>query len=365
MTNFIGIKIHYDHRPSLPIHLKYSKAPTAKEYNEYKILHRSEGIGGDGFHECLNFSISDHDKVKIYLPPGYTPSQGRISEDFVIFSFTYKSDREMPSHIIGVHAGVTILEKQKVREDTSKIEGIDDQLSYHAEAPQNLTTIFSTPIIYDFYDGNYTPKYKKWGNGLRILDESHASNIINEALRTAKEEIIGANVSKREVLDRQINVLNEIKSLYFSEDSGIIHETNSLRESTLPDQELGYIGERLVYLREVEHAEKIGASASDVEWISQSVPQSPFDIKTVRKINGKIIDNFIEVKSSRAKDDSNIYVSSRQIEFFNNHEDQCSFSFVSFDRNDSHKIRDISLSELLDEFDLSPIKFKLQKRNKE
>lgn len=367
MTNFIAIKIHYDHRKSLPPHLKYSKVPTAKEYDEYLKLYREEDVGGNGFHECLNYFIPESGNVQMYLPPTCIPGQNRIDEEFVIFSFTYKTDREMPSCIVGVHAGAAVLGSPKKRKEIAQMEGVDEPLIYHVEAPQNLVTLFTPPIAYDCRDGKYTPKYQTWGYGLRNIEAAHAKNIVAEALRSATKEIVGAKVSKREVLERQIEVLNEIDSRYFSATSGKTAKqpkTNAPGSGSPPDRELGLLGERHVYEREVAHAEKIGALASDVEWISQSVPQSPFDIKSVRKIDGKFIDHYIEVKSSRAEDDSNIYLSSGQIEFFKKNEDCSSFAFVSFDKGGSLKnIRDLSLSSLLSEFDLLPIKFKLQKRS--
>jgi hypothetical protein len=74
MTKFMAIKIHYDHRQSLPTYLKYSKVPTEDEYNEYLELY-DEGVGGQGFHECLNFAIPEEGDVKIYLPPTCLPAQ--------------------------------------------------------------------------------------------------------------------------------------------------------------------------------------------------------------------------------------------------------------------------------------------------
>ncbi|OYY74573.1 MAG: hypothetical protein B7Y40_04330 [Gammaproteobacteria bacterium 28-57-27] len=366
MTNFIAIKIHYDHRKSIPPHLKYSKPPSAKEYDAYLKIYREEDVGGNGFHECLNYSIPENGNVQMYLPPTCIPGRNRIDEEFVIFSFTYKTDREMPSCIVGVHAGAAVLKKPKKRKEIETIDGIKEPLIYRVEAPQNLVTLFTPPIDYDFHDGTYTPRLKTWGNGLRNIEEIHAKNIIAEALRSATKEISSAKLSKRVVLERQIDVLNEINSRYFSAASlntSKPPKTNTTGGISPPDQELGFLGEKYVYEHEVAHAEKIGALASDVEWISQSVPQSPFDIKSVRKIDGKFIDHYIEVKSSRAEDESNIYVSSGQIEFFKNNEDCSSFVFASFDRCGSLKnIRYLSLSVLLNEFDLSPIKFKLQKR---
>ena len=111
MSNFIAVKIHYDHRQSLLAHLKYSLAATEDEHKEYLSLYRDENVGGEGFNECLNFSIPEQGTVQIYLPPTCLPGKKRLADDFMIFSFTYHQDREMPSRIIGVHAGTNVIGK--------------------------------------------------------------------------------------------------------------------------------------------------------------------------------------------------------------------------------------------------------------
>lgn len=174
MTKFIAMKVHYDHRPSLPEHLKYSRPPTLAEYQEYLTLFRSKGIGGEGFHECLNFAIPDEAPVKIYLPPTCLPDEKHLNEEFVIFSFTYKQDPEMPACIVGVHAGARIINKDGIeRLGVEQIEGIDF-FFYHAEAPADLVTLITPAIQYDFREGRFTPAYKSWGYGLRYLKEEHA-----------------------------------------------------------------------------------------------------------------------------------------------------------------------------------------------
>lgn len=85
MPTFAAIKIHYDHRASLAAHLKYSTLPSLDEYNEYLALFREQGIGGNGFHECLNFSIPESEPVRFYLPPTSMPAKSKIGDDFVFF----------------------------------------------------------------------------------------------------------------------------------------------------------------------------------------------------------------------------------------------------------------------------------------
>jgi hypothetical protein len=368
MTNFIAIKIHYDHRKSLAPHLKYSMLPTANEYNEYLELYRNDGVGGMGFHECLNYAISDNGLVQVYLPPTCLPAQKKLDDEFVIFSFTYKGDREMPARIVGVHAGAKILNREGIpRIGIEAVKGIDEPFLFHAESPENLVTLFIPSIEYDFREGVYTPRYKSWGYGLRNIEEKHAKNIIQSAFELAKENLEGANVSKREILEREIGVLKEIDRRYFS--SSIFPDIDKSVAGgnagwNPPDKEIGYLGERYVYEQELNYIRNLGIDSSQVEWVSQSSPQSPFDIKSVRKTENGIREYFIEVKSSCADDDQNIYVSSRQIEFFNRKDISGEFALVTFEKDKRFRcVRKISIQQLDREFNFLPIKFKLQKKS--
>lgn len=216
MTKFVAIKIHYDHRKSLTPYLKYSKAPTPEEYMEYLDLFHEEGIGGAGFHECLNFSVSRNTPTKIYLPPTCIPSDKYLDEEIVFFSFTYKYDKEMPSNIIGVHAAARLVTNGKdsiSRNDIEKIEGAE-QFHYHAEAPSEFTTLITPTIKYDFKDGIYTPEYSSWGYGLRYITEEHAANIIDAALSGAIKRLSASTVSESIILEREISVLEAIQRRY-------------------------------------------------------------------------------------------------------------------------------------------------------
>jgi hypothetical protein len=93
MVRFMAIKIHYDHRPRLKPHLKYSLVPTQNEYREYLDLYRTEGVGGEGFHECLNFHRPETGNVKMYLPPTCRPGERFLDEEFVIFRLPTKATR--------------------------------------------------------------------------------------------------------------------------------------------------------------------------------------------------------------------------------------------------------------------------------
>jgi hypothetical protein len=130
----------------------------------------------------------------------------------------------------------------------------------------------------------------------------------------------------------------------------------------MPDIEIGYLGERLIYEKELEYVKGIGCKASEVEWISQSDPTSPFDIKSLRQEGGTLRSHYIEVKSSSAAD-VNVYISSGQIEFFKAHEPQSTFMFVKFDpKRNLLGITELTLADLNRDYDLVPIKFKLAYR---
>jgi hypothetical protein len=212
MPKFIAIKTHYDHRESLPSYLKYSKVPTEEEYNEYLELY-DEGVGGQGFHECMNFSIPDNGDVKIYLPPTCLPAQSLVDEEFVIFSFTYKQDKELPSVVLGVHAGVVIDDLDGIIRTDYQIEGSIEDLLYYASAESDLTTLFTSPLPYDFRDGLYTPVYTAWGYGRRYLEEEHAERIIRSAYDLAVNKLGTSKNVERQVVEREIVVLENIFSV--------------------------------------------------------------------------------------------------------------------------------------------------------
>ncbi|ECH4470057.1 DUF3883 domain-containing protein, partial [Salmonella enterica] len=359
MTKFVAIKIHYDHRKSLTPYLKYSKVPTPEEYQEYLNLFHDEGIGGAGFHECLNFAIREHENTKIYLPPTCIPNSKYMDEDFVFFSFTYKHDKEMPSSIIGVHAATKIHSIGKeplLRDDIEPIEGAEP-FYYHAEAPSDFITLFTPAIEYDYREGLFTPIYKSWGNGLRYINEDHATNIINTVLKEAQKRRPNASISEEIIISREIRTLESIQKKYglTSDDELLINKGKTSNREIIPDREIGFLGEKVVYEEEINYAIKHKIPISEVEWISQSDPQSPYDIKTIRIINNKKREHFIEVKSSRIIDESNIYLSSRQVKFFQENESSSTFKFVTFtSQNTVNNIRELNFNQLSDEFDLVP-----------
>ncbi|EFO1000579.1 DUF3883 domain-containing protein [Escherichia albertii] len=362
MTKFVAIKIHYDHRKSLTPYLKYSKVPSSEEYQEYLNLFHDEGIGGEGFHECLNFAIREYENTKIYLPPTCIPGSKNLDEEFVFFSFTYKYDKEMPSSIIGVHAATklqTIDKEPILRNDIEPIEGTEP-FYYHAESPSDLTTLFTPAIKYDFRDGVFTPQFKSWGYGLRYINEDHASNIINAAIKEAQQRLPDSSISEKIIILREIKVLEAIQKRYGLY-TPLSNKNIQPHDNNIPDREIGFLGEKIVYEEEINYAIKHQIPINEVEWISQSNPQSPYDIKTIRISNGLKREHFIEVKSSRITDESNIYLSSRQIRFFQENESVSTFKFVKFiSKNRVDQIRELNFKQLTEEFELVPIKFKLK-----
>ncbi|MEG9639127.1 protein NO VEIN domain-containing protein [Enterobacter asburiae] len=131
-----------------------------------------------------------------------------------------------------------------------------------------------------------------------------------------------STVSESIILEREISVLDAIQRRYSLPSSKINSQqkkhanSNSGWNNIPPDKEVGFLGEKFIYEQEVSYAIKNGIPVSEVEWVSQSDPQSPYDIKSVRITpNGKQ-EYFIEVKSSRSMNESNIYISSRQVKFF-------------------------------------------------
>ncbi len=372
MTHFIAIKINYDHREFISPHLKYSVLPTSEQYKEYIKRYNAQGKGGNGFHECLNFSIPEIEPVKLYLPPTCIPAKKYKDDDFVIFSFTYQNEEMLSSYIIGVHAGVHILSTDPggiTRED-QRIQGIDP-LHYHAVAPNELVTLFVPPLKYDKNEDRYMPILKKWGYGNRNLNSSNeseelsfrrAKNIITDALNAANVALRNSlNMSEKVIIRRQIGVLHRINTIYELnvEVENIAHEINR-HTFVLPNREIGYLGEKYIYEEELRYIRSIDEDLSKVEWTSQAEPTSPFDIKTIRKsIDGSIYDHFIEVKSSTSED-VNVYISDRQIDFFKCNENCSSFKFVKFLNNQQPEVEEMTLKDLTDRFELIPIKFKLR-----
>jgi len=367
MTRFVAVKIHYDRRTALQPHLKYSVLPSATEYQEYLDLFREQGLGGDGFHECLNFAASERQPVRFYLPPTCLPAASRMDEEFVFFSFTYKTDQVLPSHVVGIHAGARLLStaiEGVPRDDSARIEGVSS-LIYHAEAPSELVTLLTPPLAYDRAAGRHSPAYASWGFGLRYLEDVHARNIVMDALQSARVALPSADLARSVALQRQIEVLKRIADRYQWADPdhapGRGHPPAPL---PLPDVEAGEVGERLVYERELAQARRIGQPASAVEWVSRVAPASPFDIKTVRlDAQGRPQAHYLEVKTSRARGDMNAYVSIGQIRFLEENPGQASVALVRLLPGQAPTVQELSLPELRAAFDLQPIKFRLVGRD--
>lgn len=372
-VRFMAMKIHYDHRRVLPTYLKYSTLPTREEYDEYLDLYKKEGIGGEGFHECLNFQIPENGNVRIYLPPTSHPSEKKMDDEFVIFSFTYGGDRDRPDHIVGVHANTELLDFEGInRPDVEQLDGVFPFI-YHAEAPAEFVTLLNPSVEYDRNNGAYTPAYQKWGYGLRYITQQHAENIIRDSLQAARQRRPHANDVEQLAIDRQIEVLERISLRYFP---GVLQDDRGNNPAgdnrvqiapplpPLPDKELGLLGERLVYQRERRYAERIGVDPANVEWISQVVPTSPYDIKTVRETPDGYRDHYLEVKSSRMGLGGNVYISANQVAFFEEHQENSIFVFVNFNEQNQAEepFTDLSLDQLNEQFELIAVKYKLRRK---
>jgi hypothetical protein len=362
MPLFVAIKTHYDHRHALPSYLKYTRPATPDEYREYLALSETKNTG-KGFHECMNFSIPEEETsaVKVYLPPTCVPGKKVLDEEFVFFSFTYKQDTELPSHIVGIHGGATVLGSEP-RTRRENIRGVE-RLTYIAEAPANLVTLLTPPLAYDQLAGLHTRKFNQWGFGLRYLEEQFAQKIIADSSMSARRALAETmDDARRRALEREIGVLDALNDRYFTKKPSSKPARQRVFAGELPDAELGYLGEQHVFERELVYVKENGFPASVVQWISRGLPQSPYDIKTVRLGADGVRDHYLEVKSSRAQNDSNIYISSGQVEFFQTNAGCGEFVFVQFDA--AKRVlsdRRLTLAEVEREFALMPIKYKLRR----
>jgi len=362
MPIYLAIKTHYDHRAELAPHLKFSTLPSAVQYARYLSDYRDKGTGGNGFHECLNFAVSETNSTKIYLPPTCLPATKRLGDEFAIFSFTYKTDPELPSAIIGIHGGVRILSNQPggiIRAETEQIEGADP-LHYHAEAPGDMVTLLTPPFPYNPKVGRHTPKYTHWGYGMRYIKPDQVGAILIDAEVLATARLSTARTTEQSAMQRELRVIRLIRARY-----GLgtpIAATTKSTGNNEPNAETGQAGERLVYDSEIEYVRSRGIDESRVEWISQVNPQSEYDILSVRKVGGQLIPRYIEVKTSTSEE-TNVYISSRQLDFFAAHQDQSHFTLLTLDRKYNIKRRlDLTLEELRGKYLLEPIKYKLAER---
>jgi hypothetical protein len=362
MTVFAAIKLHYDARPSLAADLKYSRLPTGDEYHALHQQYLEKQIGGNGFHECINFAVGRADTVQLYLPPTSIPAEKYENDEFVFFSFTYKGSQDMSARIVGVHAGARLIERRGLARGAGfDIVGVEP-LVYHAEAPADLVTLITPPLPYDNQDGLYTPVLAKWGFGRRYIERKHAANIVRAAITQAKAALEGASIARQPLLQRQLAVLRRIDARYALGAESSATAAPAGIQAGLPDRDLGYRGERWVYERELAHMVQIGEHPSEVQWTSQLAPASPFDIRTLRRTPDGVREHFLEVKSSASMSDDNVYVSARQIAFFEQHRDRATFALVRFDADGVPSMRELTIGQLHAEFELEPIKYKLARR---
>ncbi|SFM50234.1 hypothetical protein SAMN05421863_103216 [Nitrosomonas communis] len=100
-----------------------------------------------------------------------------------------------------------------------------------------------------------------------------------DTLQAALDEEINPLTPRGLVLVREIEVIERIQQRYFD-----IHPPHNLPVGNIhllpPDKDLGPLGEEIVFLREIQEVIRIGLGANVVEWVSQAVSQTPYDIKS-------------------------------------------------------------------------------------
>lgn len=271
----------------------------------------------------------------------------------------------MAGRVVGIHAGARLIDRTgRVRGAGYEIPGVEP-LIYHAEAPGDLVTLINPPLPYDIRDGLFTPVLTKWGYGRRYIQSSHAANIVRAATAQAVEALASASLSQQPILTRQVDVLRRISDRYGLgvEDETFTTTTHDiLPAGRLPDVEIGYRGERFVYERELAYVASLGYKPSEAQWISQLAPTPPFDIRTLRQTPQGVREHFLEVKSSAVSEGDNVYISSQQIAFFEQHQSCATFALVHFGTDQTPSLRELSLSQLRSEFELQPVKYKLARR---
>lgn len=339
--NTLAIKIHYDNRPNLTNSLKYSMPPKAEDYAEFfnAGVRNNTGLG---FHECLNFYRTSDGKCRIYLPPTTAEKLSkRIGERVNLVWVIYSNEKncKYAEHIVGVHKNALILanDSSLQRPDFPEIEGkvpegIDKELFYHAEADAEDSILFSEPIPFKLK--RYFPNLKTWGYGFRYMDEDKFHLILDD-----RAESIGNT-------------------------SSFLEKEEKLRlqgRCPIPDKELGRQGEEFIFCKEVEFLKEHGMDASGVEWVAARYPQSPFDIKTLRFLDGVPVTHYLEVKSTKSMKVPNIYISRREIEFAeiqgNRH------NVVIYDA-EARTAKYYNLDQIRRLFDLQPVEYKLKVKKK-
>lgn len=337
----LAIKIHYDNRPNLTNSLKYSMPPKAEDCADFfnEGLRNNTGLG---FHECLNFYRTSDDKCRIYLPSTTAEKLSkRIGERVNLVWVIYGNEQncKYAEHIIGVHKNAMILTSGESlqRSDFPEIEGdvpkgIGKALFYHAEADADDSILFSEPIPFKLK--RYLPNLKTWGNGFRYMDEDKFRLILDDRAKR-----IG-NTSSFLQKEEKIRLQNHC---------------------SIPDKELGRQGEEYVYRQEVAFLKEHGMDASSVEWVAARYPQSPFDIKTLRFLDGVPVTHYLEVKSTKSMKTPNIYISRREINFAeiqgNSH------SVVIYDA-ETQSAKYYNLDQIRSMFNLQPVEYKLKLKRK-
>ncbi|OOG51254.1 HNH endonuclease [Rhodanobacter sp. C01] len=224
MTTFMLMRVNYDSRDELRPQERYSKQVTKKLNAWFVERYKGYRDGGDGFHEGLNFAECADSRVRIYIPPK-PPSEGRIDDDFVIFTFTYASETEEGrNRIIGMHAGVTI-HRRDYKSPRPDHDGRFERISYQASAPANLCTLFLTPSGKPLprKEGRHISPNYRWGTGHRYFDVGDRAkirllhNILTDARKAAEDSATsGLSAGARRYAAREITVIDRVLRLHFS-----------------------------------------------------------------------------------------------------------------------------------------------------
>lgn len=333
----LAIKIHYDKRNNLPKNLKYSMPPKAEDYAEF-FKEGCKNNTGLGFHECLNFYRTLDGMCRIYLPPTTAKMLKKsIGQRVNLVWVVYKKEEncEYAEHIVGVHKNALILANDcsLQRKDYPEIEGnvpseIEKELYYHAEAEGEDSILFSEPIPFKL--DRYLPHLKVWNQGFRKMDDDKFQLILKDRL----EQI-------------------ENSSSYMEKNE----KDQLLGHKSIPDRELGRLGEEFVFRKELEFVKEHGMDSSCVEWVAARYPQSKFDIKTIRFIDRVPVSHYLEVKSTKSMKEPNIYISSRELSFAE--EKGSSYSIVIYEA-ETQSVKYYTLAQIQRMFKLIAVEYKLK-----
>lgn len=344
--HIIAVKIHEDSRDYIPACMKYSKQPASvEEYEEFLEI-GEEGKGGLGFHECMNFKVCEDDSVKFYLPPRYTPTPSKTNKSFAIVWVSYS-----PHKILGVQLNCTIRgdSKNSFLRDDSSFEYKGAPLCYHGFTDSSSSILFNEPL--DLIENRHTPKFQRWGSGLRYLKPKHLKNIFEDRVRALSQ--------KRQKNSYENEELSKIRMFVNLPQNDAITTADGQRNHPVPDKVLGDWGENFVYQDQLQRAEKEGLSSKEIIHTSQLDPQSVYDIESIKKTKDGNVPIYIEVKTTQTMENPSILISARQINFARNNSENHLFAFVDASKK---TIRYLTLADVEKEYDKIPEKYRLKRK---